>query len=164
MEMLICGISDLRSGGFGIYDAAGSGIKGASHLLGSIDGEMTLKLVPTTVNHCHVHVCTPAGSKISAAEAIMLWLHIAHYVQSRDSWTHLEDSPETLPGKSPKTKSIPLPATLSSGRLRRDVEATLQPGIIRFSWPVLRNVATLSTRVEAGGSGRAGRNRSSLSC
>lgn len=48
--------------------------------------------------------------KISAA--LVLWLHAAHYVQCRDSWTHLEDPPETLPGKSPKTNAIPLPATL----------------------------------------------------
>lgn len=146
----------MGSGGFGIPDAAGSGITGDSLLLGSVDGEMTLTLVPATASLCHVHACARTGkvpSTISAAEAVLLRLHIAHYVRCRDSWTHLEDSPETLPGKSPKTKSIPLPATLSSGRLRRDVEATPRPGIILFSWPLLQNVATFSTRAEAGGSG-----------
>lgn len=107
---------------------------------------MTLKLGPTRAKGPEQKI---------PAEAIMLWLHTAHHDQCRDSWTHLEDSPETLPGKSPKTKSIPLPATLSSGRLRGDVEATLQPGIILSSWPALQNVATFSTRVEAGGGGRA---------
>lgn len=141
----MCGVRDLRSGGFGVYDAVGSGIKGDSLLPGSTEGEMRLKLVPTTAKGPEQNI---------PAEAIMLWFHIAHYVQCRGSWTHLEDSPETLPGRAPE--SIPLPATLSSGRLRRAVEARLQPGIMLPSWPLLQNVATFSTRVQAGGGGRAG--------
>lgn len=130
-----------RSGGFGVYLCSGIWDK----------GRFTVKLAPATptaVTRAHVHADGKVPGKMFAAEAMMVWLHIAHYVQCRDSWTHLEDSPETRPGKSPKTKPIPLPATLSSGRLRRDVEAELQPGIILFSWPVLHNVATFSTRVE----------------
>lgn len=70
-------------------------------------GRFAVKLVPATptaVTRAHVHAGGKVPGKMFAAEAMMVWLHIAHYVQCRDSWTHLEDSPETRPGKSPKNK------------------------------------------------------------
>lgn len=141
-----------RSGGFGVYLCSGIWNKGRfppSQMV-KLGFELQSNWYQRRQPLPHVHMCTQAGKvpgKRFAAEAMMVWLHIAHYAERRDSWTHLEDSPETRPGKSPKTKSIPLPATLSSGRQRRDVEAELQPGIILFSWPVLHSVATFSTRV-----------------